>query len=269
MRLDGKAVLVTGGGTGIGRACAARLAADGALVTICGRTESRLHEAAASIDPSVKVVVADVTVEADVARAVEAASTAEGTLHGVVANAGGAGPIVPYHLQDTAGYESVLKLNILGTMLCIKHAVPRLVAAGGGSFVGMSSIAGHVTHPYFGAYTVSKAGIQEMMRNAADEYGAAGVRFNAVQPGFTTTELMEIIPRDGAVYESYLRNTPMGGVAEPADVADVVAFLIGPDSRWVTGQMIAVDGGHHLRAGPDFSSLLGLTTDQLLARGPS
>jgi NAD(P)-dependent dehydrogenase (short-subunit alcohol dehydrogenase family) len=144
--------------------------------------------------------------------------------------------------------------------------VPRLVAAGGGSFVGMSSIAGHVTHPNFGAYPVAKAGIEEMMRNAADEYGGAGVRFNAVQPGFTTTELMEIIPTDSAVYESYLRNTPMGGVAAPEDVAAVVAFLLGPDSRWVTGQMIAVDGGHHLRAGPDYTSFLGLTEEQLLAR---
>jgi NAD(P)-dependent dehydrogenase (short-subunit alcohol dehydrogenase family) len=263
--LDGKAVLVTGGGTGIGRACAARLAADGAQVTICGRTEARLTEAAASI-PGARYIVADVTVEEDVARAVEAASSADGHLYGVMANAGGASQIAPYHRQDVEAYMYVLRLNVLGTMLCVKHAVPRMVAGGGGSFVGMSSIAGHVTHPNFGGYPVAKAAIESIMRNAADEYGAAGVRFNAVQPGFTTTELMGIVPRDSAVYDSYIRNTPMGGVAAPEDVASVVSFLMGPDSRWVTGQMIAVDGGHHLRAGPDFSSFLGLTEDQLLAR---
>jgi 7-alpha-hydroxysteroid dehydrogenase len=269
MGLDGKAVLVTGGGTGIGRACAARLAREGAVVTICGRTAARLEEAAGSIDADVRWVVADVTESADVAAAVSAAAQPTGSLDGVVANAGGAGQLAPYHLQDPDGYLQVLKLNVIGTMLCVKHAVPRMVAAGGGSFVGMSSIAGHQTHPGFGAYPVAKAGIESLIRNAADEYGAAGVRFNAVQPGFTTTELMEVVPRDSSVYDSYIRNTPMGGVASPEDVAAVVAFLIGPESRWVTGQMIAVDGGHHLRAGPDFTPFLGLSPDELLGRPPS
>jgi len=271
MSLEGRAVLVTGGGTGIGRACAARLAAEGAAVTICGRTDERLKDAvgviAADGGPPPRAVVADVTVEDDVRAAVAAALEATGKLDGVVANAGGGGMIAPYHLQDAAEFLRVLTLNVMGTMLCVKHAVPHLVAAGGGSFVGMSSIAGLVTHPHFGAYPVAKAGIQEMMRNAADEYGPAQVRFNAVQPGFTTTEIMEGIPRDSSVYDSYLRNTPMGGVAEPEDVAEVVRFLIGPESRWVTGQMIAVDGGHHLRRGPDFSPFTGLTRDELLARG--
>ena len=264
--LEGKAVLVTGGGTGIGRACAERLAADGAAVTICGRTVDRLRAAAESIPGSVRWVRADVTVSDDVAAAVVAAAEPTGHLDGLVANAGGAGQFGPYHRQDPDGYVEVLRLNVLSTMLCVKHAVPLLVAAGGGSFVGMSSIAGHVTHPNFGAYPVAKAAIEAMMRNAADEYGAAGVRFNAVQPGFTTTEIMEAIPRESDVYDSYIRNTPMGGVATPEDVAGVVAFLLGSDSRWITGQMLAIDGGHHLRAGPDFSPFLGLSRDQLLAR---
>jgi NAD(P)-dependent dehydrogenase (short-subunit alcohol dehydrogenase family) len=262
--LDGKHILVTGGGSGIGKACAARLTADGATVTVCGRTEDRLKAAAAEI--GARAVVADVTVEGDVERAVEAASDGSGHLYGVMANAGGAAQLAPYHLQTLESYEYVLRLNIVGTMLCVKHAVPRMVAGGGGSFVGMSSIAGHVTHPNFGGYPVAKAAIEEMMKNAADEYGAAGVRFNGVQPGFTTTELMAVIPRDSAVYESYIRNTPMGDVAAPEDVAAVVSFLMGPDARWVTGQMIAVDGGQHLRAGPDFTPFLGLSKDQLLAR---
>lgn len=268
--LEDRSILVTGGGTGIGRACALRLARDGATVTVCGRTEERLAETAHCVaqqgGPPVRVVVADVTVEEDVARAMAESADASGALHGVVANAGGAGGLGPYHLQNADDYLRVLTLNLMGTMLCVKHAVPRLVAAHGGSFVGMSSIAGHVTHLVFGAYPVAKAGIEAMMRNAADEYGAAGVRFNAVQPGFTTTELMEGIPRDGETYASYIANTPMGGVAEPEDVADAVRFLLGPESRWITGQMLAVDGGHHLRAGPDFRPFLGLSEDQLLGR---
>ncbi|HEX5266826.1 MAG TPA: SDR family oxidoreductase [Acidimicrobiales bacterium] len=267
--LQGFGVLVTGGGTGIGRACAARLARDGAVVTICGRTEERLRSVSGELSSAglqVGHVVADVTREDDVRRAVDAAVEAAGNLRGVVANAGGGGGLGPYHRQDTAEYIRVLELNVVGTMLCIKHSVPHLVAAGAGSFVGMSSIAGAVTHQVFGAYPVAKAGIDHMMRNAADEYGPANVRFNSVQPGFVTTEIMEGIPRDGSVFESYLVNTPLGGTTEPDEVGAVVSFLIGPDSSRITGQAIAVDGGHHLRSGPDFRPFTGLTADQLLGR---
>jgi 7-alpha-hydroxysteroid dehydrogenase len=268
--LAGWGILVTGGGTGIGHACARRLAADGAAVTICGRTESKLKavvdELAGSAVP-VQYVVADVTSEDDVINAVEAARSVSGTLNGVVANAGGGGGIGPYHLQDLAEFRRVLELNVIGTMLCIKHSVAHMVAAGGGSFVGMSSIAGSTTHRVFGAYPVAKAGIDHMMRNAADEYGPVGVRFNSVQPGFVATEIMEGIPRDSAVFESYIVNTPVARIFQPDEVADVVRFLIGPESRAVTGEAIAVDGGHHLRTGPDFRPFTGLGEDDLLARG--
>jgi NAD(P)-dependent dehydrogenase (short-subunit alcohol dehydrogenase family) len=149
--LEGFAVLVTGGATGIGRACAERLAADGAAVTICGRTPEKLEEAAGRIanaaahGGSVRFLRADVTVEDDVAAAVRCALEPTGRIDGCIANAGGGGGLGPYHVQDTQEFLRILHLNVLGTMLCIKHTVPQMVAAGGGSFVGMSSIAGHVT----------------------------------------------------------------------------------------------------------------------------
>lgn len=276
--IAGRSIIVTGGGSGIGAACAARLVADGARVTICGRTQSKLDEMAERLAPvaaeaggQIRPVVADVTDEAAVARLVEAAVDDAGHLHGVVANAGGGGAIAPFHLQDTSEFLRVLHLNVLGTMLLIKHSVARMVSAGGGSFVGMSSIAGQLTHPHFGAYTVSKAGIEALMRNAADEYGEVGVRFNAVRPGFTATELMSLIPRDSEVYASYIANTPLGGVGEPDDVAHLVRFLLGAESRWITGQVINVDGGHGLRRGPDFSSFIepALGHDALVARAPA
>jgi NAD(P)-dependent dehydrogenase (short-subunit alcohol dehydrogenase family) len=257
--LEGFAVLVTGGGTGIGRACAERLAADGAAVTICGRTEAKLADAARRIEAacghggSVRWVAADVTVEDDVRGAVARALEPTGRLDGCIANAGGGGGMGPFHVQDANEFLRVLHLNVLGTLLCIKHTVTHLVAAGGGSFVGMSSLAGHVTHRYFGAYTPGKAGIEAMMRNAADEYGHVGVRFNAIRPGFIATEIMENIPRESATYRSYVENTPLHGVGDPEDVAHLARFLIGPESRWITGQAINVDGGHSLRRGPDFS----------------
>ena len=272
--LEGYAVIVTGGGTGIGRACAARLAADGAAVTICGRTESRLVDAAEQIKQaaghggSVRHLVADVTDEGDVQRLVACALEPTGSLNGCVANAGGGGGMGPYHLQDLAAFTQVLHLNVIGTLLCLKHTVPPMVAAGGGSFVGMSSIAGQQTHLYFGAYTVAKAGLEQMMRNAADEYGPVHVRCNAIRPGFIDTEIMEHIPRDSAVYQSYIDNTPAGDVGHGSDVAALARFLVGPESRWITGQLIAVDGGHSLRRGPNFTAFVepAVGREALLAR---
>lgn len=260
--LEGMAVLVTGGGTGIGAACAARLAADGAAVTITGRTEAKLEAAAKKIEAvaghggRIQIMAGDVTNEDDVQAMMAKAAEPTGELDGVVANAGGGGGMGPYHVLDTDEFIRVLHLNVLGTMLCVKHSVPYMVKAGGGSFVGMSSIAGQVTHPYFGAYCVGKAGIEQMMMNAADEFGPSHIRFNSIRPGFIATEIMDGIPRDSTVYGSYIENTPMGDVGQSEDVAHLARFLVGQESRWITGCSINVDGGHALRRGPDFGAFV-------------
>ncbi|MFN2538233.1 MAG: SDR family NAD(P)-dependent oxidoreductase [Mycobacteriales bacterium] len=257
--LEGTVALVSGGGTGIGFACAEALLTDGADVTICGRTEDTLKAAVDQLGERASYVVADVTDEASVT-ALVAEVASKGRLDTVVANAGGGGMLGPTHTQDLAEFTRVLHLNVLGTMLLAKHSLPHLVRSKG-SFIGVSSLAGHVTHRWFGAYPVSKAAIEELVRNIADEYGPAGVRANAVRPGFTATELMEVVPRDGAIFRSYMENTPLPGVGEPGDVGDLVAFLASDRARWITGQCIDVDGGHHLRRGPDYSEFAGVTDD--------
>ncbi|RMH76672.1 MAG: glucose 1-dehydrogenase [Actinomyces sp.] len=269
--LAGRTILVTGGGTGIGRACARRLAAEGALVTVCGRTAERLEETArlvaAETGARVGVVVADVTDEDQVAAAVRRAAGDEGHLWGLVANAGGGGALAPYDRQDVAEFRRVLELNVVGTMVCVKHALPRMVAGGGGSIVAVSSLAAHVTHRFFGAYPPAKAGVEAVVRNVADEFGPAGVRANAVRPGFIATEIMEAIPRDSPVFASYVANTPLGGVGEPDDVAALVRFLLSDEARWITGTAIEVDGGHALRRGPDFSAFVP-GADEIGGGGP-
>ena len=268
--LSGNGVLVTGGGTGIGKACAASLVRNGTSVTICGRTEGRLQQAQEEIakatagEGKIQYWVCDVTEEAQVEEAMAAASRFGSGLKGVVANAGGGGALAPYHLQSLEEFTRVLHLNVLGTMLCIKHSVPYLKESGGGSFVGMSSIAGHLTHLWFGAYPAAKAGIEAMIRNAADEFGQSNIRFNAVRPGFIATEIMQGVPRDSKTFKSYIDNTPLGDIGTPEDVASLVEFLISSDSRWITGQCINVDGGHSLRRGPQFTEfLIGLTEDEI------
>lgn len=273
-RLAGYSVLVTGGGTGIGKACAKRLAAAGAAVTVCGRREELLASVVADIEAAgvsygARYFVADVTNERSVEQAVEFAAEATGGLDGCVANAGGdAEYTAPLHLQNVDIYRSVLDLNVVGTLLSIKHTLPLMVKSGRGSFVGMSSVAGQQVHPFFGAYTAGKAGVEALIRNAANEYGPTLTRFNAVRPGFIATEIMETVARGTPVHDSYLANTPMGDVGAPEDVAELVRFLIGPESRWITGQCINVDGGNNMRNGPDFSSWLEstLSAEQILAR---
>jgi NAD(P)-dependent dehydrogenase (short-subunit alcohol dehydrogenase family) len=261
--LDGLAALVTGGGSGIGFGTARRFAAEGAHVTIAGRTEKRLEEAAREIEKDatngarVQYVVADVTSEADVERAVGAASVSDGALDVLFACAGGSRHGGPIAASDADGWRATVDLNLVGTFLCIKHAAPAMTRGGGGSIIGMSSIAGHTTHRFMSAYCASKAGIEMLVKCAADELGERNIRVNAVQPGIVGTELMGFITAGGPVLDSYYENMPVSRVGTVDDVASVVTFLAGPDSTWITGQMIGIDGGHQLRRGPDYGTLMG------------
>lgn len=255
-------VLVTGGGSGIGEAVARRLAGDGAVVTICGRSEARLVAAVASIttgvpDARVGHVVADVTDEAAVVAAVAAATErAGGRLDAVVSSAGGSESIGPITSLDVGQWERTLALNLTGTMLALKHGAAAMVRGGGGSFVAISSIAAATPHPWFGAYGPSKAGVDQLVRQAADELGPSDVRVNSVCPGLIDTELVGLITAGGPVLDSYTENTPLGRMGKPDDVAHLVRFLVGPESSWITGQAINVDGGHSLRRGPSLAAAL-------------
>lgn len=260
--LDGIGALVTGGGSGIGLAIAARLARDGATVTICGRTESRLSDAlrqTGAIDGpgSLHAVVADVTDEEAVIAAVRTAEAhGGGPLGAVVANAGGSSSIGPITHLDTAAWTETLALNLTGTMLALKHGGASLVRRGGGSFVAVSSTAGSLTHPWFGAYGPAKAGINQLCRQAADELGASNVRVNSVCPGLIDTDLVGFITAGGPVLDSYRENTPIDRIGRPEDIAGIVRFLVGEDATWLTGQTISVDGGQGLRRGPSLASAL-------------
>jgi NAD(P)-dependent dehydrogenase (short-subunit alcohol dehydrogenase family) len=258
MSIEGFSALVTGGGSGIGLGAAKRLAADGAYVTICGRTEDRLRAAVSEVKqvaaPGVEVryVVADVTNEDDVARAVVDAVETTGSLDVLFACAGGSLHLGPIVLSDVESFRATIDLNITGTFLAIKHAAPVMARGNGGSIIGMSSIAGVSTHKYMSAYCVGKAGIEMLVKVAADELGGSGIRVNAVQPGLVDTELVGFITEGGDLLDDYLAQMPISRVGTVDDIAAAVRFLAGPESSWITGQMLGIDGGHQLRRGPNY-----------------
>jgi NAD(P)-dependent dehydrogenase (short-subunit alcohol dehydrogenase family) len=278
--IAGYNALVTGGGSGIGLGTATRLVRDGAHVTICGRTEEKLAtavegltrvvaEARAAGDPegSARYIVADVTVEDQVAAAVAEAAAPRGHLDILFANAGGSFHMGPMAEADVEGVRATIDLNLVGTFLCIKHAAP-LMAAGvgagvdggeapGGSIIGMSSGAGHFPHRFLWAYGSAKAGIDMLCQYAAEELGATGVRVNTVQPGIVDDELMSFITAGGALLDDYLAEMPVSRVGTVEDIAAAVRFLGGPESGWITGEALAVDGGHHLRRGANYGLLFG------------
>ena len=264
--------LVTGGGSGIGLGVAAGLARVGAHVVVVGRSAERLAAAAAHINADinadaptsagsqgggqVRAEPADVTDEEQIAAAVEAAANWHGRLHGVVHCAGGSETIGPITQIDSEAWRRTINLNINGTMYVLKHAAREMVRAGGGSFVGISSIASSNVHRWFGAYGVGKAGLDHLMQLAADELGPSWVRVNGIRPGLIRTELVEAILNSPEVSEDYRQCTPLPRTGEVADVANLAMFLLSDAASWITGQVINVDGGHGLRRGPDMSGML-------------
>lgn len=254
--LAGTAALITGGGSGIGLGCARALVRDGASVTLAGRTQARVDAAVAELQAEapagveVRGVTCDVAREDDVVAAVEAARSITGSLQHCVASAG-TGALGPVIAMPTEMWDTVLATNLTGAFLTLKHAGRAMVEAGGGSFVGISSIAAVVTHPHMAAYCVSKLGLEMLVRNAADELGRANVRVNAVRPGIVPTELAAPLEQDPLVLQDYLDQMPVSRTGTVDDVGRLVRFLLGPESSWITGQCIGVDGGHHLRRGPN------------------
>jgi NAD(P)-dependent dehydrogenase (short-subunit alcohol dehydrogenase family) len=261
MRLsfEDRTYLVTGGGSGIGKGVAAGLAGAGASVMIVGRNADRLAATVEEIKADggeIRYEPADVTNEDEVTHAVEAATAWHGRLHGAVHCAGGSLTIGPITQMDSDAWRRTVDLNINGTMYVLKHCAREMVRGGGGSFVGISSIAASNTHRWFGAYGVTKAGLDHLMMLAADELGPSWVRVNSIRPGLIRTDMVAPITDSPELSEDYRICTPLPRAGEAEDIANMAMFLLSDAAGWVTGQVINVDGGHLLRRGPDFSAML-------------
>jgi NAD(P)-dependent dehydrogenase (short-subunit alcohol dehydrogenase family) len=261
LSLTDRTVLVTGGGSGIGKGVADGVVAAGGNAMLVGRNADRLATAADEIKAggapgSVFYEPADVTNEDEVARVVEAATAWTGRLHGVVHCAGGSETIGPITQIDSDAWRRTVDLNVNGTMYVLKHAAREMVRGGGGSFIGISSIAASNTHRWFGAYGVSKSAVDHLIQLAADELGASWVRVNCIRPGLIRTDLVTAVFESPDVSGDYAASTPLPRPGEVDDIANAAVFLLSDASSYITGQVINVDGGQMLRRGPDFTAML-------------
>jgi NAD(P)-dependent dehydrogenase (short-subunit alcohol dehydrogenase family) len=256
-RLEGKAVIVTGGGSGIGRGACLRIAEEGGLVAVADIRENLAKDVAAEIADaggSAIAVRCDVAQESDVAEMVAATTAAFGGLHGLVANAGTAGSGW-IHETDIDDWNFVLGVNLTGPFLCAKHALPLMIEGGGGSIVITSSIAGSVVGAGGSAasYIVSKHGVIGLAKQIAVDYGAHGIRANAIQPaGVDESNLGKHVAEDGAGAKTpraqLPRPKPWLPIRRAGRIKDeygaTIAFLLSDDAGYITGTAIAVDGGY-------------------------
>jgi NAD(P)-dependent dehydrogenase (short-subunit alcohol dehydrogenase family) len=251
-RLVGRKVLVTGGGSGIGAASVRRLLAEGASVAAADiradAATATIRDAVASEGGQGIALGVDVGDESSVTAAVAAAVAGLGGLDTVVASAGIvlAGTTDALALEE---WEAVIRINLTGTFLTLKHALPHLCESGRGAIVTIGSVASIVAAGRASSYDASKGGVLQLTRAVAVEYADRGVRANCVCPGVTATNLastsQSIAGTGQSTVPAPLRvRVPMDRVADPDEIAAVVAFLCSDDSSFVTGAAIAADGGY-------------------------
>jgi NAD(P)-dependent dehydrogenase (short-subunit alcohol dehydrogenase family) len=245
--LDGRAIMITGGGTGIGFAAARACAASGARVVLTGRRAEAVAEAAAAIRAEGGEAVGhamDVRDGAAVAAAVAFTVETFGRLDGAFNSAGVPGPIMtPLLALDEAEWDAVLATNLKGLWLCMKHQVAQITAqGGGGAIVNASSVAGLVGTRVNTAYSASKHGVTGLTRSVALEYATAGVRVNAICPGWIETPMTDPVA-DPAMLEAIIARHPIGRAGRAEETGDIVAWLLSDAASFVTGAAIPVDGG--------------------------
>lgn len=250
--LQGKAALVTGAGRGIGRVIATELAANGARIVVATRTAESGHAVVEEIKASggeARLVARDLSTREACDAAVDTAVAAFGGLDILVHNSG-IFPFTPFGALSDEEFDVVMRTNLYSLMWLARAALPHLKRAAGGRVVAISSLVGnHSWLAGMDSYAASKSGMNGLCRNLSLEFARHGATVNAIEPGLVIDDRS---PRmDDATRDLIVPNIPVGRAGLPSDVSNAVLFFCSPTSQFVTGQVLVVDGGHHL---PDMSS---------------
>lgn len=256
--LDGQSAFITGASGAIATASAIALARDGARLTLMARRQDGLAQTETAIrtavpDAAILTIAGDCTDEQAIRHALARAHNWAGRLDILFATVG-SGDFMPFLMLDADALRQALEINVISAFLAVRHAVPLM--APGGSIICTSSSSAPLTFPYLSAYHIAKGALEALVRAAADELGSAGIRINAVRPGLTRADgTGSLFTMPGAV-DHFLPEYPLGRLGEPEDIARVVRFLAGPESGWMTGECLSVDGGNHLRRSPDLTEMV-------------
>jgi NAD(P)-dependent dehydrogenase (short-subunit alcohol dehydrogenase family) len=259
MRLAGRVAIVTGGGRGLGRAIALRLAAEGAAVAVTGTGREPLDATAREIVSAggrSLAVVADVAREPEVVRMVEATLREFGRLDILVNNAGIAGPTAPVSEIRCEDWERTLAVNLTGAFLCAKHAIPHFEAQKSGRIINITSVAGRIGYAMRSPYAASKWGMIGLTRSLALELGARGITVNAIAPGSVRGERIANVVRERAASlgkstaeierEFYVEPTALKRMLDPEEIAGATLFLASDEARGITGETLGVTAGFRL-----------------------
>lgn len=244
---DTRVALVTGGGSGIGRAAALAFAAAGMAVAVADIDDAGGEETVARVN---EIGGDGVFMHVDVAQASEVDELlnrtvdAFGGLHQAFNCAGIAGEMAPTADCDDANWDHTINVNLKGMWLCMRAEIKQMLAGGGGSIVNTSSVAGVRGFPGLPAYSASKGGVIQLTRTAAVEYAQAGIRVNVVCPGAIATPMLAgLIEKHPQLEAGLLALHPIGRIGEPEEIARTVVWLCSDEASFVTGQVLPVDGG--------------------------
>jgi 3-oxoacyl-[acyl-carrier protein] reductase len=247
MSLKGKVAIVSGAGTGVGKATTKRLFLEGAKVVLIGRDRSRLTKVISDLNgkKNLLAVKADITKEADVINVIEETVSAFDTVDILVNNAGILNDPTPFHKMTDEQWMSLINTNIIGTFRTTKAVLPIMMEKRRGSIVNISSLQGirSILNVPFSVYGVTKAGVIMFTRTIAVEYGEYGIRCNCVAPSTIRSPMIEPYLQDKQAKKTLESSFPLRRIGDPEDISGAVSYLCSDDAKWITGTVLTVDGG--------------------------